>query len=239
MTSSLKKLSKRVGKTTFVKIQGLLGTYDDCATWLATSPNLGRPKSVNFLWVGNSIANFHRWEASSLLSRFSRGCKKLGVSCQFFVGADACNDEAKIMAAYDTAKGPLSNFILNGLRHANTIIGQQIFHANDWSCVSDFSRLEHVLHVSYTPRRDLRLEINGRSVRIRKGKKISAITSGKWTEEDMTKISADARLEVSNIWKDESRTYCEYTCFPLYTIKILTINDYKFRLLQTPPSGIG
>lgn len=131
MTSSLKNLSKRVGKTTSVKIQGLLGSDDDCVTWLATSPNLGRPKSVNFLWVGNSIANFHRPEASSLLSRFSRVCKKSGINCQFFVGADACNDEAKVMAAYDTAKEPLCNFILNFLRHANTVIGQEIFHAND------------------------------------------------------------------------------------------------------------
>lgn len=209
MTRNLKKLAERFGNTRFVKIQGLSGTYEDCVGWLATSPTAGMLKSVNFLWVGNSIANSSRPMASSLLSHFARVCTTLGIRYQFIVGADACNQVSKITAAYDPASKPFRDFVLNGLHHANTVIGQDIFHVSDWACAIEFNPLAHVLQVSYTPHRDVRLEINGCSVTIRKGEKISATTSGKWTEEDMEAVTAEAGLQITDTWRDHSSSYCK------------------------------
>lgn len=209
MARNLKKLAERFGKTRFVKIQGLSGTYEDCVGWLATSPTAGMLKSVTFLWVGNSIANSPRPMASSLLSHFARVCTALGIRYQFIVGADACNQVSKITAAYDPASKPFRDFILNGLHHANTVIGQDIFHVSDWACAIEFNPLAHVLQISYTPNRDVRLETDGCSVTIRKGEKISATTSGKWTEEEMEAVAAEAGLQITDTWRDLDSTYCK------------------------------
>lgn len=209
ITRNLKKLAERFGKTRFVKIQGLSGTYEDCVGWLATSPTAGMLKSVNFLWVGNSIANYPRPMASSLLSHFARVCTTLGIRYQFIVGADACNQVSKITAAYDPETKPFRDFILNGLHHANSVIGQDMFDVSDWACAIEFNPLAHVLQVSYTPHRDVRLEINGYCITISKGEKVSATTSGKWTEEDMEAVAAEAGLQVTDTWRDLSSTYCK------------------------------
>lgn len=209
MTRNLKKLAERFRKTRFVKIQGLAGTYDDCLGWLATSPTAGMLKSVTFLWVGNSIANSPRPMASSLLSRFARVCTTLGIRYQFIVGADACNQVSKITAAYDPTSKPFRDFILNGLYHANTVIGHDMFHVSDWACAIEFNPLARVLQVSYTPHCDVRLKINGSSVTIRKGEKVSATISGKWTEKDMEAITAEAGLQITDTWRDLSSTYCK------------------------------
>lgn len=108
-------------------------------------------KSVNFLWVGNSIANYPRPMASSLLSHFARVCTTLGIRYQFIVGADACNQVSKITAAYDPETKPFRDFILNGLHHANSVIGQDMFDVSDWAYAIEFNPLAHVLQVSYTP----------------------------------------------------------------------------------------
>ena len=197
-----------MGPTKFVKVRGLLGTYDDCVAWLASYPKMIIQSSVTFLWMGNSIANLQPCDASLLLSRFSHVCTKQAIACQFIVAADACTHKTTIMAAYDTTKAPLHDFVLNGLRHANTVLGRGVFQASDWTCAVEFNDHENVLNTYYTPRRDLQVEIDGSAVDFRQGDRILAITSGKWTEKNMHAVSVNAGLHIADTWRDMSRIYC-------------------------------
>jgi EasF-like predicted methyltransferase len=209
LTESLTSLMKRMGPTQFVKVRGLLGTYDDCVAWLASDPKMVIQSSVTFLWMGNSIANLQPDDASLLLSRFSHICTKQGVRCQFIVAADACTHKTTIMAAYDTTKRPLHDFLLNGLRHANTVMGHNVFQTSDWTCAVEFNDRANVLNTYYIPRRDLQLDINGIAVEFRKGDQVLAITSGKWTEKDFHAVSVNAGLHIADTWRDMSRIYCK------------------------------
>jgi uncharacterized SAM-dependent methyltransferase len=197
-----------MGPTQYVKVRGLLGTYDDCVAWLASDPKMIIQSSVTFLWMGNSIANLQPHDASLLLSRFSHICAKQSIGCQFIVAADACTHKTTIMAAYDTAKRPLHDFLLNGLQHANTVLGQDVFQASDWTCAVEMNDRENVLNTYYTPRRDLQLDIDGLAVDFRKGDRVLAITSGKWTEKDVNAVGVNAGLRIADIWRDMSRIYC-------------------------------
>ncbi|KAF4122989.1 L-histidine Nalpha-methyltransferase / hercynylcysteine S-oxide synthase [Geosmithia morbida] len=95
----------------YVTCRGLWGTYDDGREWLKTIDD--RPKSI--LHLGSSIGNFLRDEAAKFLSEF-----------------------ADVMQPQDTLFIGIDSFILNGLSHANTIFGQEIFHLPDWTVVGEY-----------------------------------------------------------------------------------------------------
>jgi uncharacterized SAM-dependent methyltransferase len=192
-----------------VDIRGLLGTYNDCATWIASFPGLDAHKFISFLWMGNSIANLQPFEARSLLSQFVHACKKADVKCQFVVSIDACGQEGRILKAYDTTKQPFRTFLLNGLRAANAVTGREVFQECDWTCTAEFDVLKHGLSIYYAPCRDVWCEIGGHRIAIGKGEKIRIVTSGKWTEMDVDVISSKAGLRVCDVWRDSENIYCE------------------------------
>lgn len=48
------------------------------------------------------------------------------------VGLDACKIPAKLDLAYNDPGGVWDRFILNGLRHANSLLGYEAFQKEDW-----------------------------------------------------------------------------------------------------------
>jgi EasF-like predicted methyltransferase len=141
LTDSLSKLSKELGNLSSVNITGLCGTYDDCVSWISTQLAL-EPRKISaatFLWMGNSVGNMdYHSEASALLAQFKDACHASHLQCQFLIAADACEDIRMIQNAYDTSNPTLHAFILNGLSHANAILGRVAFSVEDWSCESEF-----------------------------------------------------------------------------------------------------
>ncbi|THC96195.1 hypothetical protein EYZ11_004314 [Aspergillus tanneri] len=104
--ASLKMLKNAFVDSAAVSISGLHGTYDDCATWLASFsssllPGLGTGRAISFLWLGNSIANMSAAEASALLSRFSHACCASQLQCRFLITSDACGDPATVLRSYN------------------------------------------------------------------------------------------------------------------------------------------
>lgn len=201
-------LATKFGNSKYISLHGLWGTYEDCVTWLAGGLELDTPERVTFLWMGNSVANLHHSEARSLLSRFSNACDTSGIEFQFIASIDACEREAKILTAYDESSEHLRNFIMNGLTTANTIFGREVFRCEDWTFTTEFDANQHELQVSYVPRCDAKVEIEGKCFIVQEGRKIRAITSGKWPERAVRLISKDIELSVSNVWRDEDAEYC-------------------------------
>ena len=81
---------------TYVKCHGLLGTYDDGLDWLKAPDNSAKPKCV--LWMGSSIGNLNREEAVDFLRSYST---VLGNKDTMIIGMDACQDEARVLLAYN------------------------------------------------------------------------------------------------------------------------------------------
>jgi EasF-like predicted methyltransferase len=207
LADSLDKLAAMFDNAQYVKLQGLFGTYENCINWLAGHADVDMHKTATFLWMGNSIANLKRSEAGSLLAKFVRACETLNINCQFIVSVDGCQDECKILAAYDTTKDPLRNFVLNGLHHANAVMGNEIFHPRDWTCSHEFDADDHTLRIYYTALRDVECWINGKTIMVHAGRNIPAITSGKWTKSDILQLCASIGLRVVHAWQDSERFY--------------------------------
>lgn len=121
-----------------VHCHGLFGTYDDGLAWMKKTA--GRPKCI--LWMGSSIGNLDRTEAADFLQDFSGALKGQD---SMLIGIDACQESDKVYQAYNDKRGVTHEFILNGLMHANKLIGKEVFRkedvshfSNQTSCFSSF-----------------------------------------------------------------------------------------------------
>src|SRR5690348_8694744 len=96
----------------FVTITGLLGTYEDCVSWLSQPGNISGLSSITFLWMGNSIANFeHHSEASAFLARFKRACQLSHIDCNFILSTDICDQDSTMNEAYNLDKSELQAWL--------------------------------------------------------------------------------------------------------------------------------
>ncbi|KAK3353194.1 C-type lectin protein [Lasiosphaeria hispida] len=116
-----------------VSAHGLLGTYDDGRAWLRDPSNASRQKCI--LSLGSSIGNFNRDEAAVFLKNFA---DVLGHGDTMLIGLDSCDNPAKVYHAYNDCEGLTHKFILNGLRHANEILGETAFVETDWRVIGEY-----------------------------------------------------------------------------------------------------
>ncbi|KAL8964816.1 MAG: hypothetical protein Q9183_004202, partial [Haloplaca sp. 2 TL-2023] len=134
----------------YVRCCGLFGTYQDGLTWLERPEQEGRPKWI--LSLGSSIGNFGRGEAASFLQGFA---KKLGRKDAMLVGVDACQDKDKVYHAYNDRLGKTHEFLLNGLRHANRLLGKEVFQTGDWKVIGEYDEVAGRHQAFYSPIKDV------------------------------------------------------------------------------------
>ncbi|KAH7159828.1 C-type lectin protein [Dactylonectria estremocensis] len=117
----------------YVSCHGLLGTYDDGREWLKQPAIAGRSKCI--LHLGSSIGNFPRDKASDFLRGFA---DVLRPSDTLLIGVDSCSDPAKVYHAYNDDQGLTHQFVLNGLTHANNLLGEEAFDLANWSVIGEY-----------------------------------------------------------------------------------------------------
>ncbi|KAK3179272.1 hypothetical protein K4F52_009243 [Lecanicillium sp. MT-2017a] len=208
LSHSLATVTVQLGPSSGVQVYGLVGTYEDCIAWLRGNPWPRKQVDlVTLLWLGNSVANYGQLEASLVLGQFSRAAQGAGVPCQFLVAVDACQQESRVLEAYDSDQKALRDFILNGLRHANSIMGRDMFNRDQWGFVCRFDAHDHTLRVYYTCHKDTELTVDGHRLSLASGSEIEAVTSGKWTVGDVQQIAKRAGLRVVDRWCDAEDIY--------------------------------
>ncbi|KAI0971375.1 DUF323 domain protein [Xylaria arbuscula] len=116
-----------------VRCHGLLGTYDDGREWLMSPSRLAKHKCI--LHMGSSIGNFSPSEAAFFLRGF---VDVLQPQDSLLIGVDSCMDPEKVYHAYNDQEGITHEFILNGLKHANEVLGEPIFQLDDWKVIGEY-----------------------------------------------------------------------------------------------------
>ncbi|KAK4466152.1 hypothetical protein QBC42DRAFT_89948 [Cladorrhinum samala] len=176
-----------------VHAHGLLGTYDDGREWLKDPSNTSRRKCI--LSLGSSIGNFGRGDAASFLKHFA---DVLGHGDTMLIGVDACNDPAKVYHAYNDKEGITHEFILNGLRNANKVLGETVFEEGDWRVIGEYVYdAEGGRHQAfYAPYRDT--TVLGELVRPHE--RIQVEESLKWSPEETQKLWKAAGLAEIGKW---------------------------------------
>jgi EasF-like predicted methyltransferase len=183
-----------------VRCYGLHGTYDDGRAWLKSNEIKNTPKAV--LSMGSSIGNFTKQGASEFLNSFA---STLEPGDCLLLGVDSCKDPQKVFHAYNDMEGVTHKFILNGLAHANEILGSKDFDITYWKVFGEYRYDEnggrHVAFVS--PTRDVIID----GISIIKDEKIQIEESNKFSPEETRQMFYEAGLVDGPRWANHQDDY--------------------------------
>ena len=224
-----------------VRCHGLFGTYDDGLAWLKKPENLERPKCI--LWLGSSIGNLNRIEAANFLSGFT---SILGPQDTMLVGIDACQDADKVYHGYNDCEGKTHRFVLNGLKHANRLIGNEAFKEEDWEVIGEYDADAGRHQAFYSPVRDVTFE----GILIRAGERVRIEESYKYSAVQSTRLWQAAGLMPRAKFSDKTGEYSK-PCLQLHfrphfsipSFFLLSISDhtipFAMRMLLSVRMGLG
>lgn len=198
MQSELQRTLVEIPSYDYVQCFGLWGTYNDGLAFLKEPSNNTKPKAI--MSLGSSIGNFNRDEASDFLAQF---VSVLGPRDALIIAVDGCQDAQKVHLAYNDPKGVTDKFTLNGLSHANDLLGYTAFVVGDWEAIGEYDGVagRHKAYVS--PKQDCTIE----GVRLRKGERVHIETSYKYDETQATKLWRNAGLVEDAKWTNDEGFY--------------------------------
>ncbi|KAK8128249.1 hypothetical protein PG984_009357 [Apiospora sp. TS-2023a] len=183
-----------------VRTHGLLGTYDDGREWLKQPAIAKRRKCI--MSLGSSIGNFHRHEAAEFLKGFT---EVLEPADTIVIGLDSCTNPSKVYHAYNDREGITHQFILNGLRHANAVLGSEEFKLEDWEVIGEYVYdNEGGRHQAfYSPVRDT--TVLGETIKAHE--RIQVEQSLKYSKDGMQNLWRAAGVVESDRWMVEGDEY--------------------------------
>ncbi|KAL3473831.1 hypothetical protein BJX99DRAFT_248651 [Aspergillus californicus] len=174
-----------------VRCYGLLGTYDDGRKWLQHPDLQTRSKTV--LYLGSTLGNFEKADASEFLSSFVHG------DCAFLLGLDGCQNEKQVVQAYNDPDGLNHRFVKNGLVRANNILGYEAFRVSSWDIVGSWDKETGAHNQYYSPR----VDVNLAGMRIPAGRRLLAVRSHKYNAEDRDVLCWRASLHLLDSWSSD------------------------------------
>lgn len=196
LIQSLSRMTRMLGKSKYIKCQGLLGSYEDCMTLLEEEEQrLFRNHRPLFLWLGNSITNMPWSTSVDGLRRLLQYPKS-----ELLASIDGNQNIKAVQTAYDLPDGKIRRFVRNGFRHANRLLGEDVFDEDDWDFESIWDPVATEQRLYHVAKRDLSLRVDGSVVVIAKGERIHAITSAKWTTNRVQQLCDDAGVAVKANW---------------------------------------
>jgi EasF-like predicted methyltransferase len=205
MRSELERTLAAVPKGTFKHVQcfGLHGTYDDGLEWLQQADNADRPKVV--LSLGSSIGNFTRVEAVRFVKQFA---DILSPADRLLFGVDACQESEKVYHAYNDAQGITNQFTLNGLKHANKLLGHTAFDMSEWDAIGHYDEQDGRHQAFVTPKKDVTLSLlEGVHVNVHAGEKIRIEESYKYSPAQAQELWRASSVIEGASWTNHTGSY--------------------------------
>jgi EasF-like predicted methyltransferase len=181
-----------------VKCFGLYGTYDHALEWLKSSDVREKPKTI--LWLGSSLGNFKRPEVPPFLTGFRDAIQP---GDNMLIGIDSCKDPDRVFHAYNDRENVTHDFTLNGLEHANRIMGTTAFNLEEWQAIGEFDVESGRHHAFVSPLADVVVD----GVSIPKGERIRIEESYKYSRDEILSLWDSAGLAENIIWKNSKGDY--------------------------------
>lgn len=181
------------------------GTYDHALEWLKSPKISAKPKTI--LWLGSSLGNFERHEVPPFLSGFTAAIQP---GDTMLIGIDSCKDNDRVYHAYNDRDNVTHRFTLNGLKHANRLMGDTVFHPDEWEASGEYDAKKGCHRAWVSPTKDINID----GVQIKKGEKIRIEESYKYSREEIQQLWQGAGLVEDTIWSNASADYGEsiYKC---------------------------
>jgi len=184
----------------YVAFHGLHGTYDDGLAWLSIPEIKEKPTFV--LTLGSSIGNFSPTEAVKFLANFAEA---LGPTGFIMVGLDGCQDPERVFHAYNDSEGVTERFYLNGLDHANRVLGFQAFKQGDWTVTGHYNQNENRHEAFYVALHDVQIG----KISIHRGEMLKFEDAYKYSEEASDHLWHAAGLIHQTSYSNQDGSYRE------------------------------
>ncbi|GMH37934.1 hypothetical protein BSKO_05818 [Bryopsis sp. KO-2023] len=188
-----------------VEYAGLYGSYTDALSGFLK--NLGGPRVL--LWLGTTLGNCTRSEASALLERFQKEGMEEGDV--FFIGIDKRKDPLVVAAAYVDAEGLNAEFGMNGLDHLNDILGTPTFDRSLFEHFSGYNDAEGQIESYFRCLEAHTISVpcsEGRvAVALKKDELIRHSVSVKYSMDELEKLGAQTGLHLEKSWTDSRGMY--------------------------------
>lgn len=156
--------------------------------------------------LGSSLGNLTPVETTDFLKRFSG---VLGSSDALLIGLDACQDEDRVFHAYNDKEGTTRKFYLNGLGHANALIGNEAFKQGDWDVVGEYNDKPERHQAFYVALANVVVD----GAHIEAGERIGFEESYKYSIPQSSELWQNAGLAVKAIFGNINDDYRKYPCF--------------------------
>jgi uncharacterized SAM-dependent methyltransferase len=205
--SSLETLSTRLSSRVHspaIQLGGIVGTYDDLIRWLP-SQAVFRNRRLVVLWLGNSLSSYSDPQFSHLLKRLSQSLfKTQSLTCNLIFAIDGCDNEEVIKNAYNAPDKTSSEFVANGLRHANRVLKQEVFRADEWKPTLSFNGEGNSITWGYQTSHSRTLSFDGFTASCTVGETIEIIQSRKRDRRTVAACTAATPTELAAIWQQPS-----------------------------------
>ena len=165
-------------------------------------PGLRHP--VLFAFLGSTIGNFSRSQASAFLSYVRR---LMNADDAFLLGADLKKDPEILNAAYNDAAGVTAEFNLNLLTRLNRELGAD-FPVRDFAHRAYYSSEHSRIEMHVVAARDLEVRIPGmETVKLAKGETIRTEVSYKYDRDAVEGILRDSGMRLERWITDEDHAF--------------------------------
>ena len=196
--SELERTLAAVPKYNHVHCYGLLGTYDDGLEWLQAPERARIPKTV--MSLGSSIGNFSRQDAAEFLKNCAEAAGSNGA---VLLGIDGCADSEKVYKAYNDSLGVTHRFTLNGLEHANALLGKAEFRMKEWQAIGRYNAKKRCHQAFVAPTRDA--SVLGQDIKA--GEEIRIEESYKYSDDEISSLWQQANVHSVQRWGNQKGDY--------------------------------
>ncbi|KAI9313300.1 hypothetical protein BX666DRAFT_766228 [Dichotomocladium elegans] len=194
---------RSLGVFEHITLIGLLGTFDQGIPWISKQDFSNSTQKI-FLYLGSSIGNFSRYESVLFLRRIQQTCMNPGDL--FLIGLDKRKNAMSVKRAYDDSQGITREFIMNGLDHVNSIVGQPLLDRSQFSYDSRYQPGigRHVAH--YKALKEIIVTYrypDGETIQIpiEQGELIHVEYSYKYSDQEIHQMLVAAELDKVDEWE--------------------------------------
>lgn len=182
-----------------VKLHGLHADYNDIHKFLAE-----HPRRVTILWMGSSVGNFERGEASEFLLSLKKSMKPADA---MVIGVDHRNGCDRVKQAYNDPEGDSEAFEMNALVHANRIMERELFKPDEWAYVGVYD-VENGRHeANFKSKKEVHITDD---FSIAAGTMIRIERSYKYSKHEVLELFDSSNLNLTAYWSDKQDLYSLY-----------------------------
>ncbi|TKY90429.1 hypothetical protein EX895_000427 [Sporisorium graminicola] len=198
-----------------VGINGLWATYDAGLDFIGKGglqdASIAAGAQVEgqrcLMWLGSSIGNFDRKSAAEFLSKTARESMRAGDT--MLISIDRRNKPADVALAYNDTAGLTRDFIMNGLDHADRVLGGNAIDSSKFEYFDRYNAREGRHESYYRAKEPHTIRIAGLAepISIQEGELIHMESSYKFGERETLNLFDYAGLRVVQRWSDKSDRY--------------------------------